>query len=276
MKRLLTVILGCLAVIFLSSDAQNDKRKIFTKQIASIIGRKGQPLIDAQDAEPGEFPWMVALTYVDGKFFCGGSLIHPKWILTAGHCLFDKYGKRKLPNAVRARMGSRNRLSQSATVVQPLRLHVHVDYDFYGRESPDVGLVELSEPVEGINPVCLYFHLPGQSQLPPLTDWDAVVMGWGHMGQGCPPQPEDLKKLYVDIVPVSHCTGPIQHHLCAGRRWYEAAWVCHGDSGSPMLGFLPTGMDDYIHNTSLLETWDMHRPCVQVGVASGLAWAANR
>ena len=36
-----------------------------------------------------EFPWQVNLQYKAGSKFldyCGGSIIHPKWILSAAHC----------------------------------------------------------------------------------------------------------------------------------------------------------------------------------------------
>lgn len=43
-----------------------------------------------QDNEAGfaEFPWTVAIIRIDDdQCICGGSLIHPKAILTGNHCV---------------------------------------------------------------------------------------------------------------------------------------------------------------------------------------------
>lgn len=47
-------------------------------------------IISGEKAKLGQFPWQAALNliFANGEsHFCGGSLISPKWVMTAAHCV---------------------------------------------------------------------------------------------------------------------------------------------------------------------------------------------
>lgn len=47
----------------------------------------GERIINGEEAGLFDFPWMALLGYSDGQWQCGGSLIHKRYVLTAGHCV---------------------------------------------------------------------------------------------------------------------------------------------------------------------------------------------
>ena len=55
-------------------------RPAYTPEFVRIVG--------GDIADPNAWPWHVSLHGgKDMKFFCGGSIIAERWILTAGHCI---------------------------------------------------------------------------------------------------------------------------------------------------------------------------------------------
>ena len=49
-------------------------------------------VVGGEDTEINEYPWMALLRLKrqgTSGFFCGGTLINSRWILTAQHCIFN-------------------------------------------------------------------------------------------------------------------------------------------------------------------------------------------
>ncbi|PNJ27290.1 CELA3A isoform 2 [Pongo abelii] len=52
--------------------------------------RPSSRVVNGEDAVPYSWPWQVSLQYENSGSFhhtCGGSLIAPDWVVTAGHCI---------------------------------------------------------------------------------------------------------------------------------------------------------------------------------------------
>ena len=65
--------------------------------LISLIERVGGVsvrVIGGRDASLGQFPWQVAVVITQGNLqrLCGGSIVHSKYVITAGHCVRDIYG----------------------------------------------------------------------------------------------------------------------------------------------------------------------------------------
>ena len=45
-------------------------------------------IVGGEEATPHEYPFIVAL-HIDGRYFCGGSILSENVVVTAAHCLDD-------------------------------------------------------------------------------------------------------------------------------------------------------------------------------------------
>lgn len=43
-------------------------------------------IVGGEEADISDYGWQVSLQ-ANGAHYCGGSIISPEWVLTAGHCI---------------------------------------------------------------------------------------------------------------------------------------------------------------------------------------------
>lgn len=206
-------------------------------------------VVGGEDAQPGDWPWQVALVgggAVDlyNNQFCGGSLIHAYWVLTAAHCV-----ENISPDQVDIVAGIQN-LKTPETGFQQKTLTniiIHPDYDPVTADN-DIALLRLTEPVTlgptdgGLEVATI--ALPAAS-VGDLTGENAIATGWGNtLGQPVPGgvnYPAQLQWVELPIVSNAACNNPYDgqitdNMLCAGL--FEGGKdTCQGDSGGPLAWF---------------------------------------
>ena len=55
----------------------------------------GKRIVGGVESAEGAWPWQVALL-LKGEHLCGGSLVAPRWIVSAAHCFIGKKCFRKM------------------------------------------------------------------------------------------------------------------------------------------------------------------------------------
>ncbi|XP_076067571.1 uncharacterized protein LOC143040399 isoform X2 [Oratosquilla oratoria] len=189
-------------------------------------------IIGGQQAPRGKWPWQVVILNRYKEAFCGGTLVAPRWVLTAAHCVRKKLYVRLGEHDLAVDEGSEKEFRMEAS-------HIHPEYDPTTVDN-DVALLKLPEPVTKdnyISPVCLpdsYTPLPVGSM--------CTIIGWGKERNTHIFGTDILHEAQVPIIRTEVCRAVyedyyITHNMfCAGYRRGRID-SCAGDSGGPLLCF---------------------------------------
>lgn len=205
-----------------------------------VAGAPRQGLIvGGEAAAVGELPWQVAV--YPGPYLCGGTLIAPRWVVTAAHCVFDDNGAVMPPGEIEVIAGEYNRSQNDGTEQQRsvAAVHVHPDYDPFGSNDSDIALLQLTSAVTfgpSVGAVPLVTSPTHDSLVAPGIS--ALVSGWGATSEGGSTA-TILQKVRVPIVSNATCNtsygGSITDNmLCAGLA-AGGKDSCQGDSGGPLV-----------------------------------------
>lgn len=168
------------------------------------------------------FPWAVRLSVG-----CGGTLVAPRVVLTAGHCV----GPTGPNNRINVTAGATDLDSRTAVAVRSVAVHRSPDF-VAETAGDDWAVVRLERALA----------LPTLPLTPDDIDTGRfTVMGWGQTREGAPSQERRLHYANVPTIPDDECAAAYRRagvelvrdeSICAGRHGVD---TCQGDSGGPMV-----------------------------------------
>ncbi|EFN68635.1 Plasma kallikrein [Camponotus floridanus] len=178
------------------------------------------------------YPWLVSMTKM-GNFYCAGTVITRKHLLTAAHCLrgYDiKTIKLVLMDS------DRPSISNNAIVRRIKSATIHENFDAHSFNN-DIAIIEMDEPVS-IDNFVRAACLPEDRTID-YTGAIATAVGWGRTGENKPISNE-LRKVNLPILSQEECDQSgfpknriTENMFCSGYLDGKRD-ACFGDSGGPL------------------------------------------
>merc|ERR1712018_774613 len=210
-----------LSVVALAAAAP---KKLSSKFLSTPMARGGGRIVGGEEATPGEFPHQIMLLRggVGGSLMCGGSLVSPNRVITAGHCCDGQSASRL---GVRVGAHSLHGHDQDQVDIAVTAVKNHENYDSWTIEN-DICMLDLAEDADFNSDVIGAIDIPADG-----LEYDAgtlcTVSGWGTTSEGGN-LAHNLMKVQVPVVSDADC------RICAGFD-EGGKDSCQGDSGGPFM-----------------------------------------
>nr|XP_034193628.1 trypsin beta-like [Osmia lignaria] len=187
-------------------------------------------IVGGQTASISEAPYQVSLQ-MNGRHFCGGSIIASSWVITAAHCTAYPV------NSLTIRSGSTN-VNSGGSVHKVQQVIKHESYRTSRNGIPinDIALLRIQGSFSFDNNRKAAALFQGNSAS--LNGKNALITGWGNTNSGTPTV---LHKVTVPMVEKRECEnnyrsygGVPEGQICAGLA-AGGKDSCQGDSGGPLF-----------------------------------------
>jgi secreted trypsin-like serine protease len=217
-----------------------------------VFASPSSAVVGGRDAAPGAYPAVAEITF-GSSFLCTGTLIAPRWVLTAGHCgsiTGAAVGSPAAwpPQLIDVRIGS---ITPGAGERVPVR-RVVVNPNYLANVGYDIALLELSTP--STKTPARVVGAGGASLWAPTTL--ETIVGFGTTSEGGDTA-DTLQEAQVPITTDAYCSGAYDDFdatsmVCAGFP-EGGVDTCQGDSGGPMFGRDAAGVLKVVGATSFGE-----------------------
>ncbi|XP_067635767.1 serine protease 1 [Eurosta solidaginis] len=174
--------------------------------------------------------------YFGDNHFCAGTIMTPRIIITAAHCLCKIDSRERWsPNVITVVAGTPKRLI-ATDKTQILKVHKIIRHTYYNPKSlrNDIGILILSSSIKEDNETAQRIDVAYKK---PEPNTPCTVLGWGRiMSDG--PMPNEALYVNITILDEKKCgiyKNLAHGMLCAGDPRDFTKDACQADSGGPMF-----------------------------------------
>ncbi|RWS20025.1 Serine proteinase stubble-like protein [Leptotrombidium deliense] len=208
------------------------------KKECGMSSKTGGRIVGGREAYVGEYPWQVALLRKGlrgDEYFCGGSILNQRWIITAAHCVADEQAA-----DIKVAVGTHDVTKISAKdtfLVDKIIKHKNFTEESSGVLRNDIALLRLKSSInilssDAINTVCL----PKQDQ---GFVKNMEVSGWGRTDEQSL-ESKVLRTVQVAVQANKECYRSMKGRFYAREMFCAGVRVggkdsCQGDSGGPIV-----------------------------------------
>ncbi|KAL0878965.1 hypothetical protein ABMA27_003954 [Loxostege sticticalis] len=242
--------------------------------------RRDHRIANGVISERNSRPFQVALysrVGTDGEpGFCGGALVHPRWVLSAAHCCF--HGEQLVDN-VQAILGAHSlydRFENGRRVVNVESITVHPEWD-PDTFANDLALLQLANTMQ-ITDMVDVVRLPyGNLVISNFAGQGATASGWGIAAEGVTFVSPTLRQYFMAVMTDPMCNTAYGNRLPPNTicGLPTSSGTCKGDNGGPMTVFINATEETILVGiTSFIDIsgCNTDRPSVFTRVQRYLPW----
>ncbi|XP_046448012.1 brachyurin-like [Daphnia pulex] len=207
--------------------------------VANLMDEETNRIVGGVQAIPNEFLWQAFVkveTNAGNIYYCGGSLIADRWILTSARCVLIPGQTLRYLTIYLGAHDITASYEANRRVYNGYEAYVHPEWN-PSTQAGDIALIKLYNIVtytQYIRPVCLATY-----NEPSYVNSKVTVAGWGTTSDGSYTLSPVLREVTVPVISNTQCSNYYGSAVITSKVMCTTGMLsrgpCNGDNGGPLI-----------------------------------------